>query len=82
MRLLIADLVGEAATREGLATLRNDVAGLLARLDETRATAQTLPHRRKYLLLINDLVGHSHTHFDERSDPCRDLPEDAASRRV
>jgi DNA-binding PadR family transcriptional regulator len=56
VRLLIADLVGEAATREGLATLRDDVADLLARLDETRDTAQTLPHRRKYLLLINDFA--------------------------
>ncbi len=56
LRLLMADLVGEAATREGLATLRDDVADLLARLDETRAAAEGLPHRRRYLLLINDFA--------------------------
>jgi DNA-binding PadR family transcriptional regulator len=36
LRLLIADLVGEAPTRKSLATLR----------------AELLPHRRKYLLLV------------------------------
>jgi PadR family transcriptional regulator AphA len=52
LRLLIADLVGDAPTRESLATLRDDIADLSARLDETEASAETLPHRRKYLLLI------------------------------
>lgn len=50
-RLLIADLVGDAATRESMATLRDDIADLLADLDETEAIAQTLGHRRKYLML-------------------------------
>ncbi len=52
LRLLIADLVGEAVTRESLATLRDDVADLFARLDEGEASAETLPHRSKYLLLV------------------------------
>jgi len=52
LRLLIADLVGEAATRESLLTLREDIADLSARLDESEATALTLPHRSKYLLLV------------------------------
>ena len=52
LRLLIADLVGEESTRESFGTLRADVADLLARLDETDVSAETLPHRRKYLLLV------------------------------
>jgi DNA-binding PadR family transcriptional regulator len=50
-RLLIADLVGEAPVRESVAALRKDIADLSARLDEAEASADTLPHRRKYLLL-------------------------------
>jgi PadR family transcriptional regulator, regulatory protein AphA len=50
-RLLIADLVGEEATLEGLAGLRDEVADLSARLDDAERTAEALPHRRKYLLL-------------------------------
>jgi hypothetical protein len=52
LRLLIADLVGEAATRESIGTLRDDIADLSARLDDAEASADTLPHRRKYLLLV------------------------------
>jgi DNA-binding PadR family transcriptional regulator len=50
-RMLIADLVGEKVTREGIATLRTDIADVFARLDEAEASAATLPHREKYLLL-------------------------------
>jgi DNA-binding PadR family transcriptional regulator len=52
LRLLITDLVGETITRESLPSLRDDIADLAARLDEAEATAQTLPHRRKYLMLV------------------------------
>jgi DNA-binding PadR family transcriptional regulator len=52
VRLLIADLVGEAPTRESIASLRGDIADLFARLDESEASAEQLPHRRKYLLLV------------------------------
>jgi DNA-binding PadR family transcriptional regulator len=52
LRLLIADLVGERATRESMATLRDDIADLQARVDEAEASAAALPHRRKYLLLV------------------------------
>jgi PadR family transcriptional regulator, regulatory protein AphA len=52
LRLLIADLVGEARTRKSMATLRDDIADLSARLDRLEASADTLPHRRKYLLLV------------------------------
>ena len=54
--MLIADLVGEAPTREGILSLREDIADLQARLDEAEANAETLPHRRKYLLLTSGLV--------------------------
>ena len=54
VRLLIADLVGEAATRASLAGLRDDIADLQARLVETAASAQELPHRSKYLELATD----------------------------
>jgi DNA-binding PadR family transcriptional regulator len=56
LRLLLADLVGEGVTRESMATLRDDIAELQARLAETDARAERLPHRRKYLLIVNDFL--------------------------
>jgi PadR family transcriptional regulator AphA len=56
VRLLVADLVGEAATRASMITLRDDVAELLATLEETEAAAHGLPHRRKYLLLVTGFM--------------------------
>jgi DNA-binding PadR family transcriptional regulator len=53
LRLLIADLVGEDATRESIVTLRDDIDDLAERLDASAAAAEDLPHRRKYLLLVN-----------------------------
>ena len=52
LRLLVADLVGEAATRKAAGTLRDDIAELFERVAEAEASAQALPHRRKYLLLV------------------------------
>jgi PadR family transcriptional regulator, regulatory protein AphA len=52
VRLLVADLVGEAPTRESIAALREDIADLSRRLDDSEASAESLPHRRKYLLLV------------------------------
>jgi DNA-binding PadR family transcriptional regulator len=51
VRLLIADLVGEAPVAASFRTLRDDVADLAARIDVMEAMAETLPHRRKYLLI-------------------------------
>ena len=51
-RLLIADLVGEPATRESALALRGEIADLEARVATTEASAKTLPHRSKYLLLV------------------------------
>src|SRR5262245_43236468 len=56
LRLLIADLVGEEVTRASVATLRADLADIVARLDESAAAAAGLPHRAKYLLLVNDFL--------------------------
>ena len=50
-KLLAADLVGEEPVRESVSALRAEIADLSARLDEAEAVADTLPHRRKYLLL-------------------------------
>jgi DNA-binding PadR family transcriptional regulator len=56
LRLLLADLVGDEVTRESMATLRDDIADVVARLDESAATAAALPHRSKYLLLVNGFL--------------------------
>jgi len=56
VRLMIADLVGEPATRASIATLRDDLADLLARVEQLQDGAEQLPHRRKYLRLIADFM--------------------------
>src|SRR5215831_13317235 len=50
LRLLICDLVGEEVTRASLATLRDDLQDLRARLDQSQQRASELSHREKYLL--------------------------------
>jgi PadR family transcriptional regulator, regulatory protein AphA len=55
LRLLASDLVGEGAVAAQIGTLRDDIADLSSRLDLDEATAETLPHRRKYLLLTHRL---------------------------
>ncbi len=56
IRLLIADLVGEQATRQSVTALRDDIADLLDRLEQSEAKAEMLPHRRNYLLLVTDFL--------------------------
>jgi DNA-binding PadR family transcriptional regulator len=56
LRLLICDLVGEDVTRESMATLREDIADVQARLDDADRTAQNLPHREKYLLIVSEFM--------------------------
>ena len=56
LRLLIADLVGESVTRESVGALRSDIADLLLRLEDSEASAERLPHRRKYLLLVTSFL--------------------------
>jgi DNA-binding PadR family transcriptional regulator len=56
LRLLIADLVGEDATREGLLPLREEIAELSAQLDEREKSAEGLPHRSRYLMMVIDFL--------------------------
>jgi len=56
VRLMVTDLVGEAATRASLATLRDDIADLRTRVAETAAAARDLPHREKYLRLVTGFL--------------------------
>ncbi len=56
LRLLAADLVGEAPVRESLLKLRGDLADLRGRLDVADEVAGTLPHREKYLRLNHRLA--------------------------
>ena len=56
LRLLIADLAGEEPTRSSIAALRDEIADLRTRLDETERSADRLPHRRKYLLLVTGFL--------------------------
>ena len=56
LRLLICDLVGEDVTRNSMTTLRHDIADIQLRLDDTEHSAKQLPHREKYLLLVNGFL--------------------------
>jgi DNA-binding PadR family transcriptional regulator len=56
LRLLIADLVGEAVTSESMATLRDDIADIEQRLDDAQHRAHQFPHREKYLLLVTGFL--------------------------
>lgn len=56
VRLLIADLVGEKDTRRSIAALRDDIADLQERLTELGRSTESLPHRAKYLRLVEDLL--------------------------
>jgi DNA-binding PadR family transcriptional regulator len=56
LRLLLADLVGEAPTREAVTALRAEIAELEAQLDERAEHAARLPHREKYLLLVIEFL--------------------------
>jgi DNA-binding PadR family transcriptional regulator len=53
LRILIADLVGEEVTRTSVATLREDLADVVERLEESARVAEGLAHRRTSLLLVN-----------------------------
>jgi DNA-binding PadR family transcriptional regulator len=55
-RMLIADIVGEEATRESIAALRSDLGELRERIEEMKESAERIPHRRKYLLLATVLL--------------------------
>ena len=80
LRLLICDLVGEKVTRESLATLRDDIADIAARLDDAEESAHQLPHREKYLLLVtNSCAGYLELHLDLVDEVERELAASDAS---
>ena len=68
LRLLAADLVGEAPARQSLLTMRGDLADLRGRLDTADEVADTLPHRAKYLKLNHRLARRVLDAYDEWLD--------------
>jgi DNA-binding PadR family transcriptional regulator len=56
VRLLAADIVGEAAVLDSLRALRDEIAAISARLDAAEAVARTIPSREDYLLLNHRLA--------------------------
>ncbi len=56
LRLLVADLVGVAATRRSIRALRAEIAELQELISASEASAEALPHRRRYLLLVDDYL--------------------------
>lgn len=56
LRLLLCDLVGEDVTRESMTTLRDDIADIQLRLDDSERSARQLPHREKYLLIVTGFL--------------------------
>lgn len=56
VRMLAADLVGEAPVRRSLLAMREELRAVAAQLDEGETRAASLPHRQKYLLLNHRLA--------------------------
>jgi hypothetical protein len=56
LRLLVADLVGVAATRRSIRALRAEIAELQELISASEASAEALPHRRRYLLLVDEYL--------------------------
>jgi DNA-binding PadR family transcriptional regulator len=56
IRMLVADIVGEAATAESIGALRGEIAELLDGIAAAEAMAATLPHRQENLQLAYALV--------------------------
>jgi PadR family transcriptional regulator, regulatory protein AphA len=56
VRVLAADLVGDARTLEGLRGLRADLDAIDADLDAAEEIARGLPHRERYLMLNHRLA--------------------------
>jgi DNA-binding PadR family transcriptional regulator len=78
LRLMISDLVGEKVTRESMATLREEVADIEARLDDAERTARQLAHREKYLLLV---IGFLRRYCDLHLELVETVDRELAPRR-
>ena len=55
MRVLAGDIADDAALADSLAAMRSDIDELDALNRESRARAQALPHRERYLGMVHDL---------------------------
>jgi DNA-binding PadR family transcriptional regulator len=83
VKLLAADLVGEAPIRASIETLREDIADLATRLDVAEAMADALPHRRKYLMLGHALSRRLlEVHLDWLDEVERELRPKSGRRRT
>ncbi|HZR96677.1 MAG TPA: PadR family transcriptional regulator [Gaiellaceae bacterium] len=56
IRMLAADLVGEAPVRASILGMRDEIEALRRELDAGEERAATIPHREKYLLLNHRLA--------------------------
>jgi DNA-binding PadR family transcriptional regulator len=79
LRLLICDLVGEAPTRASAGTIRDDIADLMARLDETERRTELFPHKRKYQLLV---IGFLRRLLDLHLDLVHEIERELAPTRT
>ena len=79
LRLLICDLVGEAPTRASAGTIREDIADLVTRLDETERRTELFPHKRKYQLLV---VGFLRRLLDLHLDLVEQIEQELASEKT
>ena len=77
-RLLAADIIGDEATRESFAALREDLADLRERIHDMTVSAPTLPHRTKYLLIAARFFGRIVDVYEELVD---DVERELAPRR-
>jgi DNA-binding PadR family transcriptional regulator len=68
IRLLATDLTGEPAARSSLLAMRAELAEARRELDEAVARAESIPHRRKYLLLNHVLARRIVDAYDEWLD--------------
>jgi len=81
LRLLLCDLVGEPVTRASMLTLREDVADIRERLDDAAARAESLPHRRRYLLLVIEFLrGYIDLHVELVDTVEREFAEAASAQ--
>jgi DNA-binding PadR family transcriptional regulator len=56
LRLLVADLVGEPATRRSVSALRAEIDELRQRVADAEQRAEGLPHRTRYLRLVTTFL--------------------------
>jgi PadR family transcriptional regulator AphA len=81
VRLLAADIVGEAAVLHSLRALRDEIAEIGARRDAAEAIAATLPHRQRYLLLNHRLARRIvEAHLDWLDEIERELGHESAQK--